>query len=410
MTNYIISKSPAKTGSIGIMGHAGAGHVHSHSGFIQDDSAGFAVAVTLLREAFPADTIIQRVDIVSDSFIVTTVGGGIGKAYARRGITPYEAELAQRVVGHDGVCSQALAFRAFGRIYGQGVTEAPVALQTAICHAVMNTFVRKYPEEVFYGDEDLEGTVGGCLGAVVSINEVPVSILATLNAAAGGLGPIEDAEGNLAFGGKKKVMEQLGLDKLPTIILESKAYVPSACKELCSDVMWIRYNEEADNPEVGKALALGARDADVVTMLSNAAYERGVPEIRQLTGKLGARIEALGAAFARAETSLEKVTLISELAEIVSQDAGGVTFMTAQLHEKAGGGGLQPGMTAVLSMAVAPQNIKKSHIPICTLSDVRCYISVTLAAIPHLVKNIDKAHAVIAERAVELSASELAVR
>ena len=142
-----VTKSEFSRGIIGISGHAGAGHVHSHSGFVQDDTAGFAVAICLLRRAFPASTIISSVEGDIDTGFVTvrTQGGGIGVAKARRGITPHEASLVRRAVGKDGVYSQNAAFAAFGRIYGQGVFETPVALQTAICLAVINTFEEKYP-------------------------------------------------------------------------------------------------------------------------------------------------------------------------------------------------------------------------------------------------------------------------
>jgi hypothetical protein len=49
-----VRSTPADKPLIGVMGHAGAGHVHSHSGFIQDDSAGFAVVTTLIRRALPS--------------------------------------------------------------------------------------------------------------------------------------------------------------------------------------------------------------------------------------------------------------------------------------------------------------------------------------------------------------------
>lgn len=382
------------------MGHAGAGHVHSHSGFIQDDTAGFSVAVTLMAQAYPVNTTIKAVTVQGDWFTVTTEDGGTGKAYARRGITPYEADIAFRAVGADAVFSQQIVLGAFGRIYGQGINEVPVALQTAMCHAVMNTFLVKYPENFVYEDERLAGTCGGCLGTVITIDGHPVSVLATLNAATGGTGPIEDAEGNLAYGGKGVVMRRLGLDTLPTIVLESKAYVPSVGSELSTDVLWVRYNEEADNPVVGKALCCGAHDASVVTMCSNTAYERGTTELKTMTRQLGERISELGAALSAAQTSVEKVSLISELAELVSQDAGGVTFMSSALHSLVGGGGLQPGMAAVLSMAVSSVNIRRWHIPAVSPMDVRQYLRVITAATSHLIANIDDATQLVRERQI----------
>ncbi|SIO40698.1 hypothetical protein [Halodesulfovibrio marinisediminis] len=400
MQEYSISKSSESKGCFGIMGHAGAGHVHSHSGFIQDDTVGFVVATTLMAQAYPVDTTIKSITVEGDCFVVATEDGGIGRARARRGINPYEAELVLRAVGGDAVYSQKLLLELFGRFYGQGVTEVPVALQIAMCHAVLNTFLAKYPENFVYEDERLAGTCGGCLGTVLTIDGHPVSVLATLNATAGGVGPIEDAEGNLAYGGKGIVMQHLGLESLPTIILESKAYVPSVCSDLSADVLWVRYNEEADNPVVGKALCCGAHDVNVVTMCSNTAYERGTTELATMTHQLGERIAELGVALSAAQTSAEKVSLIGELAELVSQDAGGVTFMSSDLNSVVGGGGLQPGMAAVLSMAVSGANIRRWRIPAVSQKDVMQYLRVIAAATPHLVENIDEAVQIVRERKV----------
>ena len=38
-------------GIIGICGHVGAGHIHSHMGIVQDDSAGFAVTTSLIKSS-----------------------------------------------------------------------------------------------------------------------------------------------------------------------------------------------------------------------------------------------------------------------------------------------------------------------------------------------------------------------
>lgn len=52
-------KSSTNKALLGVSGHAGAGHVHSHSGFIQDDSAGFAAVASLIGMAHPVDTTIR---------------------------------------------------------------------------------------------------------------------------------------------------------------------------------------------------------------------------------------------------------------------------------------------------------------------------------------------------------------
>ena len=58
-----VKLSQNQQGLYGIVGHVGVGHVHSHSGFVQDDSAGFAVASTLLKKAVDVDTTIKSASI-----------------------------------------------------------------------------------------------------------------------------------------------------------------------------------------------------------------------------------------------------------------------------------------------------------------------------------------------------------
>ncbi|HOV39473.1 MAG TPA: hypothetical protein PLG79_12165, partial [Spirochaetales bacterium] len=186
-----ISVSSSSQGVVGICGHAGVGHVHSHSGFVQDDSGGFAATAYLLKAALPVDTRVKsaEADLTTGFITVTTEDGGVGKASARRGITPFEAELLSRARGREASRTQALAFAVFGRIYGQGILETPVALQAASSLAVIDTFEKKFPGKVKTASEDVPGNIGRVLGSVLDIDGVPVSVLAVVNATEGGLGP-----------------------------------------------------------------------------------------------------------------------------------------------------------------------------------------------------------------------------
>ncbi len=388
-----VTRSKESIGIIGIMGHAGAGHVHSNFGFVQDDSAGFAVTARLLRRAFPVCTSITSVDADIETGILTvrTEGGGAGSAWARRGITPHEATLARFAVGRDAIYSQSVAFAAFGRIYGQGVLELPVALQTAACLAVIDTFEKKFPGELVTGAEDMPGKVGRMMGAVLEIDSVPVSVMAVLNANDGGLGPDEDLEGNIMLGDKGRVMKALGLDAIPTVILESKAFVPSVCKGQEEDRFWVRMNGEVDNTSVYNALVEGARVAGLPCTGSDTFYIRGSDEMAGATRELGERIAELGKDLSRAATAREKVRIVGDLAVIVSQDAGGVTFMSSGLHNEVAGGGTMPGMTAVLSMTVSEPYIRIWKIPAFTAGDSDKYLALLEEAVPTLAGNIDRA-------------------
>jgi hypothetical protein len=395
-----IIRSTRDKGVIGITGHAGAGHVHSHSGFVQDDTAGFAVIACLLRRAFPVCTTISSVeaDIHTSTVTVKTQDGGTGLAWARRGITPYEATLSRLIIGLDAVYSQNAAFAAFGRIYGQGCLELPVALQTATCLAVINTFEKRHPGLLYFGEEDMAGKVGRCLGAVVEIDSVPVSIMGILNANEGGLGPDEDLEGNIILGTKGKMMKKLGLDSIPTIILESKAYVPAVGKGQEENKFWVRINREVDNRVVYDALIQGIKAANLPCIASDTAYPRGTGEMAAATRILGEKIAALGKILAVAETSREKVEIVGELALLVSQDAGGITFMSPKLHDLVGGGGIMPGSSAVLSMAISESAIRVWKIPAFTAQDSDMYLAILEKSIPVLIERIEEANAELKNR------------
>ncbi|MBM9514269.1 hypothetical protein [Desulfogranum marinum] len=388
-----VTRSTKSQGILGITGHAGAGHVHSHSGFVQDDTAGFAVIACLLRRAFPVCTTISSVEADIDTGIVTvkTQDGGTGKAKARRGITPYEATLARLAIGLDAIYSQSAAFAAFGRIYGQGCLELPVALQIAICLAVIDTFEKRYHGSFICCPEGMPGKLGRCIGAVIEINGIPVSVMGILNASEGGLGPDEDLEGNIMLGEKSKAMKELGLDRLPTIIIESKAYVPAVCKTMEENAFWVRINKDVDNKVVYDALVHGAAKAELKCIASDTAYSRGTGEMAEATRELGQKIASLGNALANAETSQDKVRIIGELAILVSEDAGGITFMSSKLHDVVGGGGLLPGSSAVLSMAISETAIRIWKIPAFTAHDSDMYLAILEHAVPLLAQNIQEA-------------------
>jgi len=77
---------------VGVMGHAGVGHVHSHSNIVQDDSAGFAVASFLMARAVNANTLISNIEAFPEEniIVVYTCGGGLGKACIAGGISRYD--------------------------------------------------------------------------------------------------------------------------------------------------------------------------------------------------------------------------------------------------------------------------------------------------------------------------------
>lgn len=395
-----ILASNERQGVIGITGHAGAGHVHSNHGFVQDDSGGFVVSSRIITEAYPVDTAIEsaEADMETGWITVRVKGGGEGRARARRGVTPYEVELMQRVIGFDARFTQAAAFRAFGRIYGQGALEVPVAFQAAVCRAVMDALVKAYPEAIFRETEETKGRWDMFIATVVEMNGVPVSVMAVLNACDGGLGPDEDLEGNVLLGTKAELMRRVGMDAIPTIIIEGKAYLPAMKDQLTEATHWVRANAAVDNVTVYNALCEGLAQSGLPGMSTDSAYPRNEGEMAAATDALGQKVVAFGEQLRRAETSREKIAAISELARLVSEDAGGISFMTNSLHTVVRGGGLTPGMSAVLSMAVPASYIGYWKIPEFDRTDSDNFLAIIEKSVAVLNGKLAEARAEISEK------------
>lgn len=395
-----IKISAKQRGIIGICGHAGMGHAHSHSGFVQDDSGGLAVVGFILKKALPANTTISSVEADIDKGIitVTTADGGVGRAWARRGITPVEAELMKRAVGLDALLSQAVAVYAFGRIYGQGIMEVPVALQGAVAQAAINTFASKWPGYVMTVDEDIPSNRGRIMGTVVEIAGIPVALLAVANCSHGGIGPNEDLEGNIMLGAKGALMADLGLDAIPTIVVEGKVYVPGICSSLEHSTFWVRANKEVDNRVVADCLCRAAEESGMPYIFSDNVLHRNRPDFIEACKQFGLRIADLGNRFKEAGTSQEKIEIIGELAILVSQDAGGYTFMSNSLQQVAGSAGMMPGTSAVISLLVDSKYIRHWKIPMLTIGDIEKYFDIIINGCINLKERLNEARKEIIQR------------
>lgn len=386
-----IKTSKEKKGLIGICGHVGVGHTHSHSGFVQDDSVGFVVISQILRSALPIDTKIKNVEIIDEAIIVETEDGGIGKAFISSGITPSEKELMVNIIGMDSLYSQQIVIKTLGRICGQGTMKVAVTLQAAISLALLDTFRVKYPDKVTVVDEDISGNIGKILGTVVDIDNIPVSILITINATLNGLGPVEDLEGNIMLGNKGSLIKSLGLDKTPSIVIESKSYIPSICKNLNHNKFLIRGNREYDNMTVAKSLEKAAKLSNLPYMSNYETLDRDSSDFINSVKKLGEDIVLLGKNFKESQTSSQRVNLINDLYKLVSEDAGGVTFMSNALQKSVASAGMMKGTSAVLSLLVSKEYIDHYKIPYVVYEDVEGYISIVLEGVKILYENLEEA-------------------
>lgn len=395
-----ISLSDKKQGVLAIAGHAGSGHCHSHNNYSQDDSGGLATVLSIFQQATGASLVIKDIRVetgVNGHIEVETVGGGTGRATARRGITVQEGRLAKSLIGRDAIRTQTLALEAFGRFYGQGVHEAPVALQTAIANAALDTFVQSYPDKFKSCYEDLEGSCGLIAGTVLDFGDIPVSVVGTVNASVDGLGPIEDLEGNAAIGKKKALMEELGMVDLPTIVVEGKVYSPDYSSKVEENSFLVRADDEDDNPIVGKSLMNACEKLGYPVDYRDDVMARVPGVMAKKTKELGEKIAELGNKLGEAEYAQEKIDTLAELAALVSQDGAGISFMTNKLHDVIGGTGMIPKTGAVFSYIVPLAYQKEFVFPFITEEDLAKFVEVTKAGVQELYKLLPEAIAHIEE-------------
>ena len=393
--------SSARQGIIGIVGHAGCGHSNSHLGFIQDDSGGLTAVMAILRRVTGVDLTITEVKVETGtrgSFTVRTAAGGEATSSPRRGITPFEARLAQAVIGRQAVCSQALSMYAFGRTLGQGAMEVPVALQTAIANAAVDSFERNFPGQFVTGSEDVPGNEGRFLGCVLDVDGIPVSLMGLVNATSGGLGPNEDIEGNVNLAGKRDAMEALALDRIPTLLVEGKVCAGPVSPVIKVPTFVTRAFAGDDNVTVSECYVAAAGKLGYPIVYPRELLKRSPVAMRNLTREMGEHIAELGRQLAEATTSREKVRLSAEINRYASENLGGITFMSDDIHTVMGGVGQIPGTSGCLSLFIPDAEQQRVVYPALTEEDAGRYADVILGAVGEL-------HARLPEAMRELEAA-----
>ena len=382
-----------------IAGHVGVGHVFSHSGFVQDDSQGFVVVGHMIKNLFKVNTKIKsvEVDVKTNTVTIETKGGGIGRGYPRRGITPFEAEMLKRLKGEESLFPHYATLKVFGRFYGHGISEVPVATEYAISTAAMDTFAKNISD--FYvttrEDEVASDVVGG-----VKVEELSTAFLLTINGSKIGLGPVENLEGNVALPPKREVMEQLGVLKSPTIVVESKAYVPSL--KVDRELFLVRYNQDVDNITVAKSITNTLEEFELGYLEVSSAFPVEKGAMRRSVQELANRIIAHADELKTLDNAIERAKIIAELARILSEDVGGVIFMDNKLHDIVRAAGIMPGTAAVFSKVVSDEYLRKYKVVFTTKNDVRVMSKVINRAIEILVDNYSNAVAEVNRKFVDI--------
>ena len=241
---------------------------------------------------------------------------------------------------------------------------------------------------------------------MIYINELPVSWLITINASPGGSGPNEDSEGMVPIGNKGKLIAELGMDAIPVIILESKAFVPALAQQFDKDQHFVRWNEKVDNPVVGESLVKALKSLDLPYMLDNSAYVRN-DSLEIETKRVGQYIAELGTQYAQSKTSSQKVKIAAELSKLITQDVGGSIFMSDAIFKLTSGGGLWPGQSAVLSTVTCKANIDKNNAIVAEESELQDSIRVVFQALAYLHARQKEAQLLVQERSPKLSPEDL---
>lgn len=384
--------------AICIAGHIGVGHVFSHSGINQDDSQGFAAVSRILCERFGIRTVIKEVFVENGALLVRTEDGGIGKAVPRRGITPFEIEILKRLINEDAALPHLTVLKVFGRMYGHGVTDLPVAAEYAVATSVMDTFVRKVPGFVVATNEgEVASDVIG--GVQIDAEGIPLALLLTINGSRIGIGPVEDLEGNVPLSPKREVMRRIGALKAPTIIIESKAHLPHL--ELEKEAFLIRFNKAIDNVVVGESLEEALKEERLNYILVRDAFPEKKGEMKDKLVEISSNIARLAILMAATDNADGRAMAIAELARLISEDVGGVIFMSNALNDVVRSAGLVPGTGAVLSIAV-PKSYLDTHVVLFTTKEEAGIISIAvLAAARVLWGRYDEAMKELEEKYIE---------
>lgn len=383
-----VTFSKEKIGKIAIAGHVGCGHCHSLNNQVQDDSPGLSVVLSLFKKATGTNLKISNFRYEGKKVIAVLENGGEGFGTVKRNFTLQEKEMIKGLIGKEAVNTHTVILETFGRIYGQGVMETPVAVQAAIANAALNSFAKNYPDNFYSTVENIEGNFGSIVGTVLDINGIPVSVLGTVNATEGGIGPNEDLEGNSPNHSKKEIIEKLGMDKLPTIIVEAMIYSMFS-KGLTKPTFFVRGDAEDDNPYVVKAVVEAAKELEIECQFYDGAAKRMKGALKTNTQKVADRIIELGNALRDSEYAKDKVQIISELADVVSQDCGGISFMSNSLHEEIGGAGMIRRTGAVINLVVTEEYEKENPFPYLTDKELEEYLNLVTCTVEKINNSLD---------------------
>ena len=114
--------------------------------------------------------------------------------------------------------------------------------------------------------------------------------------------------------------------------------------------------------------------------------------MEDLTRQQGRKIIEFGERLSKASTAQEKVRIAAELNEFCSQELGGITFMSNDVHKVMGGVGCIPGTSAVMSLFISREQLQKQVLPTLESEDVKNYDRIICATVGYLNENLGQAN------------------
>ena len=99
------------------------------------------------------------------------------------------------------------------------------------------------------------------------------------------------------------------------------------------------------------------------------------------TAALADEVIRLAEKLKEVDSSAEKVQIVAQLNRLLSEDAGGVTFMSNSVNDVMRGAGTLPKISAVLSLVAAPEETNYGKIPLLTDEECRAYRRIIFGAL-----------------------------
>lgn len=194
--------------------------------------------------------------------------------------------------------------------------------------------------------------------------------------------------------------------KCPTIVVESKAYLPAISDQLSQNTYLIRAQKELDNIVVAEDLNSSARELGYPVMFRDDLMPYMKDFMREQTSEFVNKMKNHLDKLNESEIASEKALIVAEIGRMASQDAGGITCLSNKINDVFRGPGIIPGTSAVISLVVTKKYQEYWKIPLYDESDAGRTKRIIARAVERLSNHLDEAYDCIEKYYVALEALE----